>query len=530
MINTLPQIIKKSVQDAPQQTAFKFDDNQLSYAELWSKMNQLARALQYNGVKRGDRVGIYLHKSLESMISVFGILQAGAAYVPIDPHLPLDRLAFILEDCGIQHLISQPSKSSNISTVADQTKLKCVIGAGNLHNVTTCLSWSDVYRLDNSEVKNRLMEQDIAYIMYTSGSTGTPKGIIHTHQSGLTYAQMAAAEYQLSADDRLSNFPPLHFDQSIFDIFSGTLAGATVVIIPEEYMKFPASLSELIEDEHLTIWYSVPFALIQLLLHGVLEERNLTSLRWVLYGGEPFPPKHMRGLQQAWTNARFSNVYGPAEVNQCTAFAIPPLAKDQNEPIPIGRIWPNADGLIVDEENKVVPTGEAGELLVRAPTMMQGYWNRPDLNTKAFFYDQHDGDVQHKYYRTGDLVQELPDGELLFLGRKDRQVKVRGYRIELDEIEAALADHEAVAEAASYIKLDSSENKTLEAAVTLKSGLQIDQMALRLHLQQKVPKYAIPEKIVILQDFPRTGSGKINRRELQKSLSENLQLTETSHD
>lgn len=519
MIYTLPQIIQNSAQNYPDKFAFKFDDQAITYSQLWSKMNQLARCLQKHGVKKGDRVGIYLHKSLESIVSVFGVLQAGATYVPLDPQMPHGRLAFILEDCGIHHLISQKSKAENIAQVVQGRSLVCLIGAGQLDGVAHCLSWSDIEESDDTEVANGLMEQDTSYIMYTSGSTGTPKGIIHTHQSGLTYAKMGAAEYNLTADDRLSNFPPLHFDQSIFDIFSGTLVGATIVIIPEEYMKFPASLSELMEDEQLTIWYSVPFALIQLLLHGVLAERNLSSLRWVLYGGEPFPPKHMHGLQQVWPHATFSNVYGPAEVNQCTAYAIPELTADHNQPIPIGRMWFNTDGIVVNDDDQVVPPGAVGELLVRAPTMMHGYWNRPDLNAKAFFYSQQDGGVTHKYYRTGDLVQELPDGELLFLGRKDRQVKVRGYRIELDEIESALVGHQAIAQAASYVLTDAQDNKKLEAAVIVKSDLTIDQISLKRHLQHKVPKYAIPEEIVFMTHFPRTGSGKIDRRELQKRRS-----------
>lgn len=527
MLYTLPQLIQYHAVHSPDKEAFRFDETGISYAQLWEKSNQLAHTLRSNGLQRGDRVGIYLHKSLESIVSVFGILQAGGAYVPLDPQLPQKRLAFILKDCGIKLLISQPSKAKNIETALSQHQLNALIGVDEMPNCINCLSWADVYGQQVEPFDVGLMEQDIAYIMYTSGSTGEPKGIIHTHASGLTYAKMAAAEYQLSADDRLSNFPPLHFDQSIFDIFSGALVGATTVIIPEEYMKFPASLSELIEDEKITIWYSVPFALIQLLLHGVLEERDLSSLRWVLYGGEPFPPKHMRGLQLAWPNAKFSNVYGPAEVNQCTAYEIPLIGEGDEAPIPIGRIWFNADGLIVDENDDPVSPGEVGELLVRAPTMMQGYWNRPDLNKKAFYFHKKDGGVSHRYYRTGDLVQEPINGELEFLGRKDRQVKIRGYRIELDEIEAALASHPQVAEAAAYL-LGEGETKQLEAALTLKGSTEINQIELRQHVMGKVPRYAVPENIISVQTFPRTGSGKINRRALQQQRTEELVLRQTS--
>ncbi len=166
---------------------------------------------------------------------------------------------------------------------------------------------------------------DPAYIMYTSGSTGDPKGIVHSHSSGLSYALMAARLYDLNPDDRLSNLPPLHFDQSVFDYFSGCAAGACTVIIPEAYAEqLPASLSELIQRERLTIWYSVPHALIQMLLHGVLGKRDLSALRCVLYGGEPFPPKYLTKLMAAWPEARFCNVYGPAEVNQCTFHFLQP--------------------------------------------------------------------------------------------------------------------------------------------------------------------------------------------------------------
>lgn len=526
MIYLLPHIIEHSASRFPDKEAFRFDEKGISYAALQAKMNQVARTLAANGVKRGDRVGIYLHKSLESAVAVFGIMQAGAAYVPLDPLMPVSRLAFILEDCGIQALISHQSKAERI-TEAVATRplsLNCVIGASDIDGVAACLGWDEVNRASPEPFLAGTMEQDMAYIMYTSGSTGEPKGIIHTHQSGLTYAKMAAAEYRLTADDRLSNFPPLHFDQSIFDFYAGPLVGATTVIIPEEYMKFPASLSELIEDERLTIWYSVPYALIQLLLHGVLEERNLSSLRWVLYGGEPFPPKHMRELQLAWPHATFSNVYGPAEVNQCTAYPIPPVAENDETPIPIGPIWLNSHGLVVDGADRPVEPGEIGELLVRTPTMMAGYWNRPDLNRKAFYFAPKDGGVKQRYYRTGDLVQTLASGDLLFIGRKDRQIKLRGYRVELDEIEAALVSHPAVAEAAAYTVEKSADDKMIQAAIILKTTAppKIELNQFRQHLQTKLPKYAIPESFVIFKAFPRTGSGKIDRRKLQANASSNL--------
>ena len=182
----------------------------------------------------------------------------------------------------------------------------------------------------------KILESDLAYIMYTSGSTGAPKGIMHTHHSGLSYAKLSTQVYDVKPSDRIANHAPLHFDISTFGYFSGPLASATTVIIPDAYTKLPASLSTLMEQEKISIWYSVPLALVQLLHNGVLEARDLSSLRWVLYGGENFMPKYIRSLMALWSNATFSNVYGPAEVNQCTFYHLN-MPPESDGPIPIGK-------------------------------------------------------------------------------------------------------------------------------------------------------------------------------------------------
>ena len=272
----------------------------------------------------------------------------------------------------------------------------------------------------------------------------------------------------------------------------------------------------------------MPYALVQLLLHGVLEDRDLSSLRWVKFGGEPFPPKHLRALQKLMPNARFSNVYGPAEVNQCTIYNVPPLAEDDDEPLPIGTIWPNAEGLIVDADDEPVATGEAGELLVRTPTMMQGYWNRPDLNADAFFYRSAPGGMTDRFYRTGDLVQRRSDGDLDFLGRMDRQVKTRGYRVELDEVEAALLTHDAVAETAVFPVPDASGTLRIEAAVISREGTGLTENDLRRHLASRLPAYAIPTTFALVETFPRTSNGKIDRLALQEASTASADAAENT--
>jgi acyl-coenzyme A synthetase/AMP-(fatty) acid ligase len=304
---------------------------------------------------------------------------------------------------------------------------------------------------------------------------------------------------------------------STFGFFTGPLAGATTVIIPQEYTKLPASLSKLVETERLTIWYSVPFALIQLLLRGVLQARDLSSLRWVLYAGEPFPPKHLRALMAQWPHARFSNVYGPSESNQCTFYHVPPIPEDSDEPIPIGEMCDNAEGLVVDEDDQPVPPGQVGELLVRAPTVMRGYWGRPELNQKVFYRQSVFSDYKVVFLRTGDLVRLRQDGKNYdFLGRKDRQVKTRGYRVELDEIEAALLAHDGVEEAAVYAMPDSEGSQRIQAAVIPRPKTDHSLADLKKHVSGLLPWYAVPGKIDVIRSMPRTSTGKIDRRRLRE--------------
>lgn len=500
-------------------------DKTLSYHQLLQDSNKLANFLIEHGVCKGDRVGIYLDKSLEMGTALYGILKSGAAYVPLDPNAPVQRLGEIIEDCQIKVVVSASNKLKKLMQVAGLLSAEIQV-VGPIPEVSLpfqCYSWSSVFEQSSSTLaESKIIESDLAYIIYTSGSTGKPKGIMHTHQSGLTYARWAAAEFDVCAIDRLGNHSPLHFDISIFDWFSGLVKGACTIVIPDEYTKFPASYSQLIADSGMTILFTVPFALIQLSVRGVLEERDMNQLRLVMYGGEPFPVKHLRELMVQLPHTQFENVYGPAEINGCTRFTIKDVQPDATA-VSIGKICQIAESLIVDENNQPVAIGEPGELLVRTPTMMQGYWARPDLNEKAFYLRQPvskcSEEYQQRFYRTGDLIKQTADGNLWFLGRKDRQVKVRGYRIELDEIEAALVDFESIEEAAVYaVRIEESQVE-IYASYTANENATCDPVAINRYLKSKLPSYALPAKLFSREDFPRTTSGKINRKALTQEVN-----------
>lgn len=516
MIALLHHSVDDGAERAPERDAFRCDGEALTYAELSQKSSQLAAVLRERGVRRGDRVAIYMTKSLQLPVAVYGVLKAGAAYVPIDPAAPRERIETILRDCGIRHLITGESRARKATRLQAETpELQTVVGASGEASV----AWDEVFAASALTAAVHATSLDLAYVMYTSGSTGAPKGLMHTHDSGLAYARLSAREYGVGPEDRLGNHSPLHFDMSTFEFLTAPLAGATTVLVPEEAMLFPRRVAELIEVERLTFWYSVPLALIQLLDRGSLEDRDHSSLRWVLFGGEPFPPKHLARLARHWPQVRFSNSYGPAEVNQCTAHHLSASEIDGERPVPLGEIWPGADGRIVDEHGEDVADGASGELLISAPTMMRGYWGRPDLNAVSFVEVELHPGFTRRYYRTGDLVRRSPDGLLEFLGRRDRQVKVRGYRVELDELEALLCAEDGVAEAAAVALPSGGGDASLVAAALPETGGEIDGTVLRRRLAERLPGYAVPSRVEVMDALPRTGSDKIDRPALARQLA-----------
>jgi amino acid adenylation domain-containing protein len=465
-----------------------------------------------------------MNKGLESAIAMYGIMKAGGAYVPLDPFAPVARIGFVIRDCGIRHLITKENKREQIIQIfAEPTTLEHINGLQELEDTpANSHSWEDVFAASITAPRLNLTEQDLAYILYTSGSTGVPKGIMHTHRSGLSFAEWAADVYGLTGEDRVSNHAPLHFDLSTFDFFASAIAGATTVIVPEALTKFPANLSKLMEEEHISVWYSVPFALIQLMEHGGIQNRDLSAMRWLLFAGEVFPTKHLRQLMSILPGVRFSNLYGPTETNVCTYYHVEQIPADTDETIPIGRPCANVEELVVDLDDRPVLPGEVGELLIRGGVVMKGYWGQPEKTANGFYKRRAFGDFEDVFYRTGDLVQLDNDGNYRYLGRKDRQIKTRGYRVELDEIEVALLSHAGVQEAAAFAVPDNQGSNLIEAAIIPNQHSDLIQEDLIAHISLRLPPYAIPVRIDFMDEFPRTSTGKINRRELQSRAVERL--------
>jgi len=513
-IFTLPHLIETAASKSPDREAFRCLDKSISYVELHQKSDKLASFLKNIGIQKGERIGIYMNRCIETALAVYGVLKSGAAYVPLDPFAPISTTLSVISDCNIEYLITNTSQKRKISQLLESPiMLKAIIGDIEELPVTT-VSWNTIFgcSLENYKPTN-ILEQDLAFILYTSGSTGVPKGIMHTHYSALSLAKIVANTYDFNSEDIFGNPAPLHFDPSTFGYFVAPLVGATTVIVPDAHLKMPSSLSALISKEKITVWYSVPLMLIQLLVSNTLQKHDFSSLRWVLFAGEVFITKHLRALMQLWPQARFSNLYGPAELILCTFYNIetPPLTDD---PIPIGTVWNNTEYKILGEYNTEVSTGTTGELIVRSATLMTGYWNNKTLTDQAFFRVKVADGYDHIFYRTGDLAKEDEQGQLLFLGRNDRQIKLRGYRVELDEVELTFLRHEEVEEVAVIVLGKDKEAQELVVAIKTKTGQKIDAQQLLEFCKSSLPIYAIPKIVEFMDDFPRTSSGKISRKEI----------------
>ena len=522
MIYNLAQLIERTALRFPEKEAFTCLNNSISYAELDRKSNQLASCLIENGLQRGDRVGIFMNRCLDTAVAVYGILKSGGAFVAIDPFLPLERILMIMHDCNIEHLVSTPSQSKRIKAISNAAPfLTSIIGVPDELGTMT-ISWPSIFSRSKAFVSPRILEQDLASILYTSGSTGTPKGIMHSHHNILCLAKLEADLHDSNEYDRIGNFAPLHFDQSLFGYFSGPLVGATTVIFADSYVKLPASLSALVAREKITLWFSVPLLLVQVLEYGALDRHDFSALRWVRFGGEVFPVKQLRALMLKWPHVKFINSYGPSELFRCTYYILEEPPKTDG-PIPLGTVWGNTEYKILNKNDREVAMGAQGELVVRTATLMMGYWNDKERTENSFFRIQKAPGYDHIYYRTGDLVQENAQKELLFLGRNDRQIKLRGYRIELDEIEAVLLKNNAVKEAAVVMVQRNSHGRTLEAVINIENPTEYTSDNLLRFCKDRLPPYSIPLKITVLNNFPRTATGKIDRTQIIKSL-ENLTL------
>jgi amino acid adenylation domain-containing protein len=497
----------------------------ITWEQAAQRSGQLAGALVAAGVQPGDRVGVHYRKSVDSFLAMHAVVQSGAIAVPLDPTASGDYLASIVEQTKCSVVMTHRPCVRSAGIISATSTVTTIIGIDPLDSAepTRFIGPGELAGFD--ELAPCSVDPDAsAYIITTSGSTGRPKGICHTHASAAAHIAFMLDAYDIAQEDRISDIAPNHFDISTMALWVAPSVRSTIVVVPEAYQMLPASLAQLTADEAITIWYSVPYLLTQLHARGSLDSHDLTSLRWVLFGGEMFPPGTLTQMMNRLPKATFSNVFGPAEVNACLVHHLqaPPI---DDTPIPVGHPFGDTAIRLVDPEDgstlKAAPddgpqvgkVGEVGEIWVRASTMMTGYWERPDL-TAASVVDDADG----RWYRTGDLGWQQVDGSFVFVGRADHQVKVRGYRIELEAIEAALEDIGGVTNGVAAVHRDEGGADEVVAGVVVTRGYELDSVRILASLSTRLPTYAVPAALYLLDDSvlrQLTGSGKLNRRAIR---------------
>ncbi len=486
------QVFEQQVTERADAPALVFNDRQYTYAQLNSKINQLAHYLRAKDLGPEQKAAVYLDRSVESIISLMAVIKAGASYVPIDPEYPLERVEFILKDSDASICISDSKYLEKIA-----------------HLNLPGLNWDnergaiDSEKTDNPVFRNH--PDNLAYIIYTSGSTGTPKGTLLQHRGAVNTAQSIGKTFKMEPEKRVLQFASIGFDASVAEIFGALLNGAVLHLISKDTILSERGLSDVLRNQKISTIIFPPSVL------AVLDHQNLPDLKVAGSAGEACTPD----IVARWAPGRtFVNGYGPTESTVAAAMLSIKEATTFERSVPIGFPMQNAQLYVLDPWLHPQPPGVPGELHIASVGLARGYLNRPDLTAEKFIPNPFSDEPGMRLYKSGDLVRWLPDGSLEFMGRIDFQVKLRGFRIELGEIENVFCDFESISDAAVLLREDEPGQKYLAAYLVKNTKAELDRSALQRYLKEHLPEYMVPPVFVEMEQFPLTPSGKVDRKAL----------------
>ena len=510
------QLFEAQVERTPDAIALTCDGAQMTYRELNQRANQLARYLQKLGVGAETLVGICLEHSLEMVVALLGILKSGAAYVPLDPENPRDRLAFML-------------RNANVSVLVTQTQSAKVIPAHQAGIVRLDADWPIIARESKENPKSTATASSLAYVIYTSGSTGRPKGVMITHSNIVRLFQATYDWFHFDRTDVWTLFHSYAFDFSVWEIWGALFYGGRLVIVPYLISRSPEEFYKLLIQEDVTVLNQTPSAFKQLIqAEQTLNQPDVSALRYVIFGGEKLETQSLRPWfdRHGDERPRLVNMYGITETTVHVTYR--PILKDDTQcsRSVIGVPIPDLQVYILDSHGQPLPIGISGEMCVGGAGLARGYWNHPDLTKEKFVANPFRSKSDRRLYKSGDLARYLPDGNIEYLGRIDNQVKIRGYRIELGEIESVLKLHPAVREAVVVVREDARGDQWLAAYVAPASAAaQADE--LRGSLKEKLPAYMLPSAFVSIEAFPLTTNGKLDRKALPVPEARSLELKDS---
>lgn len=494
-----------------QETAILFDAGEvISYTALNRLANQIARLLLAKGVGLGEVVCLSGEKSLFTFASMIGCLKLGAIYCVVDPETPVERQRKILTTCKPKLLLADRSFLDRAESVTRELGI-AVAEKDTEAPASKAATYDDQ---DLAQTVN-ITGSNPAYIMFTSGSTGFPKGAVMTHANVLNLIDWSRETYSITTDDILTNVNPLYFDNSVFDFYAALFNGAQLVPFTKAEVSDPKILVEKIDSAKCTLWFSVPSLLIFLQTMKATDGKNLRSIRRFVFGGEGYPKAKLKGLYDSYSNSsKFYNVYGPTECTCiCSNYQVEETDFQNLQGLPpLGYIAENFSYLILGEDGRAVAEGETGELCLSGPNVGSGYYNDPERTKASFVQNPLNNEFPEVIYKTGDLVRfDGRDGKLYIEGRKDNQIKHMGYRIELEEIEAALHCLHYVSEAAA---LHTNANGLSRIVAVVAAAEEFDDDQIRRDLKRIIPNYMIPSVFHRQQVLPKNANGKVDRRHL----------------
>jgi amino acid adenylation domain-containing protein/non-ribosomal peptide synthase protein (TIGR01720 family) len=498
------QLFEEQASRTPYRVALVFGDSQMTYAELNARANRLAHHLRGLGVGPEVTVGLCCERSAEMIVGLLGILKAGGAYVPFDMQYPFERLSFLMEDAALSVLLTQEHLLDALPAIWAQV---------------VCLDadWDEIAASPDTNPPNLTDAENLAYMMYTSGSTGEPKGVSVVHRNVVRLV-METSYADFDEGQVFLQLAPISFDASTFEIWGSLLHGSKLVMMPPQAPTLEELGEALRLHEVTTLWLTTG------LFHQMVDERaeDLSGVRQLLAGGDVLSGPHVLKALAALGGGRVINGYGPTESTTFACCHTMRDAADLRATPPIGRPIANTEVFILDGRMEPVPAGVAGDLYLGGNGLARAYHRRPGLTAERFVPHPHASAPGARLYKTGDVARYLSDGLIEFMGRSDTQVKVRGFRIEPGEIEAALGAHPSVREAVAVVRKDATGGKRLVGYVVVEEGAETTARELRSHLQQKLPEYMIPSLFVTLGELPLTSNGKVDHKALPEPGEERL--------
>ena len=507
-VNVLDYFEQGSLRRCPEDIAVVDGEVGCTFVALAQASKALATAILERGPEPGQPVAIFLPKSLRAIVADLGTLYAGRFYCNLDLRAPALRTRNILN-----HL-----DPALVVTTRDQVPVLLGLGVPDDKILVIDDAFLPEARIDAAAIQEGLdgvLDLDPMCIINTSGSTGTPKGVVLHHRGTIDFMDWAFQHLDLDGRERIGSLSPFHFDIYTLELLLCLAKGATLVIIPEALPIFPAQLMSFMAAQKISFIFWVPTIMVAIANQDLLGQFDLTPLKKVLFAGEVFPTRHLNQWRRHLPGAVFVNLYGPIEIHvDCTSYIIDRDFKD-DEPLPIGRPCRNTDILVLDDQDRLCLGAAKGELCVRGASLALGYWNDPERTARAFPQNPLQPHFPDRIYRTGDLVARNDRGELLFLGRKDYQIKHLGYRIELTEIEHLALTVPGIAHACVLYQAERKEITLFFEA----PGEEVTPAQIRRHLLELLPKYMLPAVFHKLEALPRNPNGKIDRNGLQARLS-----------